>query len=158
MQNKVYLENTNWIKGINNYSKFITSFTHFITNYFESYTFKSCSEKHLLIGEEHIVQSLLLNEKLHMYLFLSFSTFEKYIHLPENAHPFTSDLSFHLLQKLQNSIDQHDFLKEENRTLCQKVIAQILNYYPQSSNHNIKFILSPLSEPLMPNNEVTISY
>lgn len=130
--------------GSKNYSAFIHSFTTFLIHYFDSSSTIHHSKNEKLSGEKLIAESLLLLEKLHMHIFYSFCIYEK--HFNNSKNPLQSNTNFTLLKQLQQKIKNYHFSTEESKTLCENIISQILNYYPQS-NSQIKIILSPISPP-----------
>lgn len=144
MEHQTNIDQLKLHNGAKNYSTFIYSFTTFLLHYFEQHSLKMNSNKEKLISEQLVSESLFLLEKLHMHLFYSFCIYEK--HYTQLKHPLKSNENFNRLNKLKEKIKKHPFLSEENRTLCEKIITQILNYYPQSSNQ-IKIILTPISPP-----------
>lgn len=132
--------------GTKNYTNFIHLFASFIMQHFEHSKIPSNKEK--LASEKMVADSLFLLEKLHLHIFYSFYIYEKYFCHLEN--PLQSNTNFNLLKKLQQQIKKHNFISEENQELCEKIVSQILTYYPQSDS-KIKIILSPISPPWIAN-------
>lgn len=139
------------IKSETNYLEFIYSFTNFISEYFSTYTYRNSSEQEKLLAEEQIIHSLLLTEKLHMYLVFRNSSYKKYISIFDNLHPFysfQSHTTYQALKSLQGLIHEYHFQIEDNQILCQSIISQIMSYYPQDSINFI--IMTPPSPPWQP--------
>lgn len=136
-----------------NYLNFVYCFGKFISNYFTNIELYNSTEKDYLNAEKQTVQSLLLIEKVHMYLFYSHSSFGKYLSFTKSFYePFESERNYQLFRELQRIINKHHFIQEINKTLCQKSIEQILTYYSQNSG-TIEFILSPVPKPWTPQNK-----
>lgn len=126
--------------GAKNYSTFINSFTTFLIHSFDSFPH---SEKEKISLEQLATESLFLLEKLHMHILYSFCIYEKYF---KTDHPLQSNQNYNLLKTLQQKIKDYPFLNDETKSKCEKIISQILTYYPHNSI-NIKIILSPISPP-----------
>jgi len=138
-------------KGHNNYLNFIHTMTYFILNFFINFDKNNLSEEELLAAEKQMTHSLLLIEKLLMYLFYSSSVYENYLseteHIQFYNHADSKSL-VNLLLKLQELINDYPYIQKDYKDLCEKTVDQILNYYPQRS---IKIIVSPLPPPWKPN-------
>ncbi|NLY80484.1 MAG: hypothetical protein GX072_11530 [Lysinibacillus sp.] len=164
----IELDEAEFLKGFNNFSSFIHAYTLFIMNFFKS-TFSDAQTEELLQLEEQVTQSLLLLEKLHMFLFMNTFTYKKHFTLSENIHPLHNQTNLELLERLQMFISQYNFQKEENRMVSEKTIFQILTYYysekdvdsmqgdidhdkeEDNQRPSIIFTLSPLSPPWLAN-------
>lgn len=164
MQNRIEVDEEELIKGSNNFTSFIHAYTIFIMNFFKS-TYSEAETEDLLLIEEQVTQSLLLLEKLHMFIFMNIFIYKKHFTLPENSHPLINETNLELLEKLQMFINQYNFLNEENRIICEQTIFQIITYYYNSNklsqitdfeleiddeilkSDNVTFTFSPLPPP-----------
>lgn len=141
------------MKTVENHYHFIQSFIQFITKYFFVYSYAIPSEKKRNLTEKQIIQSLLLIEKLHMYLFYRHYLYNQVISLSDDIFTYDSiesNNTYLLIKKLQRLIQQHHFVHLDNQLLCNNIISQILNYYPASSVKII--ILKKPSPPWKPQN------
>ncbi|KGR76860.1 hypothetical protein [Ureibacillus sinduriensis] len=150
MQNSQLLESDTMIKSETNYLEFINKFTNFISQYFLTCKYSKLSfqqEPHI---EEKLSHSLLLIEKLHMYLIYRSFAYKKYISI-DNIHPFQSfqaNINYQLFKRLKSLINEYKFQNEDTQIMCQSLISQIMTYYPQNSIKSIS--MTPLSPPWQP--------
>lgn len=172
MQDSKNTDQLEIFKSYNNFSAFIHAMTTFIISYFDRNSFTEKTEVTSLHAEEQVTQSLILLEKLHMFLFVSFTIYNKFFHLSKEKHPFFNQANLELLEKLQDFIILHDYLKPENRVICEKSIFQILTYYYSAKYyfHHVQntqsdsvddssivtFTLSPLPPPWLNTQQSTI--
>lgn len=164
MENRIEVDEADFIRGSNNFTSFIHAYTAFIMNYLKN-TFSDAKTEELLLIEEQVTQSLLLLEKLHMFVFINIFMYKKHFTLPNFDHPLMNQTNLELLEKLQMFINQYNFLNEENRIISEQTIFQILTYYYNSNklsqitdfeleiddeihkSDNVTFTFSPLPPP-----------
>ncbi|MFC5560067.1 hypothetical protein ACFPN4_13400 [Ureibacillus thermophilus] len=142
-------------QGSLNFSSFIHSFAQFLITYFERHQMKDIPKEELLKCEMQVTQSLLLIEKMHMLLYLYFSTLRSY-YSSEEITPFNNGEILEVFMQMKNLIIQHPFQLEEHRIISEKTITQILSYYiaetTQEISHKdeltiVTFTSSPLPPP-----------
>lgn len=143
------------------FSSFIHAFAQFLLNYFELEQPPEIPEEERLLSESQVVQSLVLIEKLHMLLYLYFSSLRTHFSYQEISFPFMNDSNKEIFEKLEIFLELHPFLIEEHRIISRKTVAQILNYYIEvieyeskkndDERNNVTIILSPLPPPWLAN-------
>lgn len=148
MQNYKQMEEIDLITGINNYFSFIHSLTLFVIHFFQTRS-ASAAKDDLLRAEKEVTQSIILIEKLHMFIYLNFTTLNNHLSHHENTNPFENHPYQKLFKKLQKLMSEYDYQTDENRNLCEKTITQILIYY--GGENDIQFTLSPVPPPWFSN-------
>lgn len=126
---------------------FLHSLLHFLSKYFTVYSHAKQSEENILLTtEKQIVHSLLLIEKIHMYLLYRDYLYEQVLSIHKEAfQQLKKDDLFNLLCEISILINHHPFQKNEHQKLCQQLISQILTYYSIPSSVNIDVNTPPPS-------------
>lgn len=152
MQSSQKLDEAMLEKIETNYSKFINDYTNFIIEYLLNMNYSNLVIEDLSEAEKQLAQSLFLIEKLHMYLFHNISYYQAQLPFQVKNHPFNtndSNSNYDLFRRLQELISNYHFSEEHIKSLCVRMISQILNYYPR---HSVKIIVSDPKLPWKPNN------
>lgn len=148
MQNDKGVEELDLSQGLDNYFSFIRSLTMFVIHFFQSASL-NVAEEELLKAENEVTKSIVLIEKLHMFIYLNFSTLTSHLSTQKKTNPFDNHFHQVLFEKLQKIMKHYEFQNEENKNICEKTLSQIIIYY--SDGNNIQFTLTPISPPWFSN-------
>ena len=152
------MEKSKWIdeKFITNIEEdYLNFFHHFVDFIRHSFPREGdhLSEKQQITFENQLAQSLLTLEKLHLSLYENLPLYRQYLFSQERVLPFTShkaQSTYNLLKKLQQYIEEYDFIQEDKETICNSIISRIINFYPNQSSQIKIVIVSPLYHPWTP--------
>ncbi|RDW19347.1 hypothetical protein [Oceanobacillus chungangensis] len=124
----------NLIHSEADYLHFFQSLLQLLTHYIEELHFYSITDRKRYVAEKHILSSLFLIEKLHMHLLTRKTFFHKNEVISE-ANVFTDNthgiIAFQTLRKFKKLTREYKFSDDSNNQQCERILRQLLNYYPQ---------------------------